>query len=150
MHTGAFFSPTVVSSLWRSGKREEKVTPGTGASDPDTSRLGKKEEERKADSELSFISSPAGSGRARNVLTTATGRDATELKGFREDLAPFHSAEDHIYRDVVAPAKMLSWKSLAGVTYALFNILETFWSEAYQLFLTQAAEVSHTVRAWFH
>lgn len=84
MCTGAFFSPIMVSSLWCSGKREEKATPGAGASDPDTSRLGKKEEERKTDSELSSISYPEGSGRARNILTVAIGRDATELKDFRE------------------------------------------------------------------
>lgn len=142
MRTGAFFSPVMVSSLWCSGKREEKATPGTGASDPDASKLGKKEEERKADSELSSISSPEGSGRAENILTV--GRDTTELKDFRGDLAPYPSAEDLIYRDVVAPAKTLSWKSLPGISYALFNILETFWSEAYQMLLTQAVEVSFT------
>ena len=73
-------------------------------------RLGKMKEERSSDSELSFIAecSLEGSGTAKNVFITAVGRDATELKDFREDLSSFPSAKDQICRDTMAAAKTLS------------------------------------------
>lgn len=47
-------------------------------------------------SELSFAAerSPEGSRTAKNVLITAVGRDANELRDFREDLSSFPSAKD--------------------------------------------------------
>ena len=46
-------------------------------------------EERSSDSELSFAAerSPEGSGTAKNVFITAAGRDATELKDYRDVMA---------------------------------------------------------------
>lgn len=73
-------------------------------------RFSKMKEERSSDSELSFAAehSPEGSGTAKNVLITAVGEDANELKDFREDLSSFPSAKDQTYRDVTAAAKTLS------------------------------------------
>lgn len=68
-----------------------------------------KKKEGTADPELSFVPSTKGSGSARNVFITAVVRDTTELKDFGEDLSPFPSAEDHIYRVVMAAEKTLGW-----------------------------------------
>lgn len=65
--------------------------------------------EKRSESGWSFIAehSPEGSGTAKNVSISAGGRDATELKDFREDLSSLPSAEDQICRDVMAAAKAL-------------------------------------------
>lgn len=92
-------------------KRYESGT-GTGVSGRSRQfkRLGKMKKERSSDSELSFAAecSPGGSGTAKNVFIPAVGRGATKLKDFWEELSPFPSAKDQIYRDVMAAAKTLS------------------------------------------
>lgn len=59
-------------------------------------RCSKMKQERSSDSELSFAAehSPEGSRTPKNVLITAVGRDANELRDFREDLSSFPSAKD--------------------------------------------------------